>query len=86
MENDPRNLNQFLDEARPDSERLRVVAQALAGAALAGKKEDGAELSITTTAVEQAALKKLIANWRPLIDQRLAVGEMFPFERKGGKK
>ncbi|MDI6752924.1 MAG: DUF1156 domain-containing protein [Thermodesulfobacteriota bacterium] len=86
MENEPRNLNRFLDEARPDSERLRVVAQALAGTALAGKKEDGAELSITTSAVEQTALKKLVANWRALIDQRLAVGEMFSFDRRGSKK
>ncbi|MDL1960158.1 MAG: DUF1156 domain-containing protein, partial [Deltaproteobacteria bacterium] len=31
IENEPRNLNRFLDEARPDRERLRLVAQALAG-------------------------------------------------------
>jgi putative DNA methylase len=70
MENQPRNLNRFLDEARPDIERLRLVAQALAGTALSGKKEDRAEHSVTTTTAEQAALKKLVANWRSLIDQR----------------
>ena len=70
MENQPRNLNRFLDEARPDMERLRLVAQALAGTALSGKKEDLPEHSVTTTAAEQAALKKLVANWRSLIDQR----------------
>ena len=75
MENQPRNLNRFLDEARPDRERLRLVAQALAGTALVGKKDDGAEYAVTTTPAEQAALKKLIANWRALIDQRLAVAE-----------
>jgi putative DNA methylase len=35
IENEPRNLNLFLDEARPDRERLRLIAQALAGTALA---------------------------------------------------
>ena len=75
IENEPRNLNRFLDEARPDRERLRLVAQALAGTALAGKKDDGAEHLVATTASEQAALKKLVANWRALIDQRLADAE-----------
>ena len=32
MENEPRKLSTFLDEAHPDRERLRLVAQALAGA------------------------------------------------------
>lgn len=85
MENQPRNLNRFLDEARPDRERLRLVAQALAGTALAGKKDDGAEHlpaprlrqagTVATTAAEQTALNKLVANWRALIDQRLAADE-----------
>ncbi len=84
VENQPRNLNRFLDEARPDRERLRLVAQALAGAALAGKKDNGAEHTVTTTAGEQAALKKLVANWRALIDQRLAAdeGTLFDIGRK----
>ncbi len=63
-----------------------MVAQALAGTALARKKEDGAELSIATIALEQGVLKKLLANWRALIDERLAVGEKLPFERRGGKR
>jgi putative DNA methylase len=84
VENQPRNLNRFLDEARPDRERLRLVAQALAGAALTGKKDNGAEHTVTTTAAEQAALKKLVANWRALIDQRLAAdeGTLFDVGRK----
>jgi putative DNA methylase len=84
VENQPRNLNRFLDEARPDRERLRLVAQALAGTALAGKKDDGAEHTVATTAAEQAALKKLVANWRALIDQRLAAdeGTLFDIGRK----
>ncbi|HLC42035.1 MAG TPA: DUF1156 domain-containing protein [Methylomirabilota bacterium] len=72
MENEPRSLSKFLDEARPDRERLRLVAQALAGAGLKGKTEEEAKTLVTTTSKEQAALSKLTANWRALIDQRLA--------------
>jgi hypothetical protein len=45
-----------------------LVAQTLAGTALAGKKEDGPEHAVATTPAEQAALKKLVANWRTLIE------------------
>jgi putative DNA methylase len=72
VENEPRNLNSFLDEARPDRERLRFVAQALAGTALAGRKDDGPEHALSTTPAEAAALKKLVANWRALIEVRLS--------------
>ncbi len=51
------------------------MAQALAGTALAGKKDDGAEHLVATTASEQSALQKIVANWRALIDQRLAADE-----------
>lgn len=82
--NEPRNLNRFLDKAWPDRERLRLVAQALVGTALAGKKDDGAEHLVATTASEQAALKKPIASWRALIDQCLAASEgtLFDLGRK----
>lgn len=72
VENEPRNLNSFLDEARPDRERLRLVAQTLAGTALAGRKDDGPEHTLATTPAEGAALKKLVANWRALIEARLS--------------
>lgn len=74
VENQPRNLNQFLDEARPDRERLRLVAQALAGTALEGGQASGLshQHTVATTPAEQAALKKLVANWRALIDERLS--------------
>ncbi len=75
MEHSPRRLNEFLDEARPDRERLRVLAQALAGAALSGKSEEEAAKLVSTTPAEQAALGKLLANWRSLIESRLAAGE-----------
>lgn len=80
VENEPRKLNDFLDEARPDRERLRLVAQTLAGTALAGRKDDGPEHTLATTPAEGAALKKLVANWRALIDQRLAAREGTLFE------
>jgi len=72
VENQPRNLSKFLVEVRPDRERLRLVAQALAGTALAGKKNNGFEHTVSTTISEQAALKKLVANWRALIEERLS--------------
>jgi putative DNA methylase len=72
VENQPRNLNQFLEEVRPDRERLRLVAQALAGTSLAGKKENGPEHMVVTTPAEQTALRKLVANWRTLIDGQLS--------------
>src|SRR5262249_49133027 len=43
VENSPRKLSEFLVESNPDRERLRLLAQALAGAALAGKSEEDAE-------------------------------------------
>jgi len=76
VENQPRSLGGFLDEARPDRERLRLVAQALAGTALEGKKEADLEHSLTTTASEQSALKKLVANWRTLIESK-TIGPLF---------
>jgi putative DNA methylase len=80
VENQPRALNKFLDEARPDRERLRLVAQALAGRALSGGGEDAR--GVVTTPAEAAALKKLLANWRALIDQRLALDEGTLFDTR----
>jgi putative DNA methylase len=78
-EHQPRNITGFLDEARPDRERLRLVAQALAGAGLKGKSEEEARALVTTTASEQAALGKLLANWRALIE----ASAMPLYERRG---
>lgn len=83
MENEPRNLAKFLDEARPDRERLRLVAQALAGTSLerngAGTL-DGQVSGGYTTPKEQAALKKLVGNWRALIEQQPVVREAALFQ------
>jgi putative DNA methylase len=74
LENEPRKLNDFLDEARPDRERLRLVAQTLAGTALEGAGQAGglSHQNIITTPAEVSALKKLVANWRTLIEARLS--------------
>jgi putative DNA methylase len=82
VENEPRKLNDFLDEARPDRERLRLVAQTLAGTALAGRKDDGPEHTVATTPAEAAALKKLVANWKVLIDARLSDLDVKTGQRK----
>jgi putative DNA methylase len=70
MENEPRKLPAFLDEAHPDRERLRLVAQALAGAGLSGGSENQTGV-VNTTPGEQAALGKLLANWRALVPETL---------------
>ncbi|MDD5204468.1 MAG: DUF1156 domain-containing protein [Desulfobacterales bacterium] len=88
VENEPRNLSGFLDEARPDQERLRLVAQALAGTSLDGKKDNGPEHTVVTTPAESVALKKLVANWRALIDHQMAVreGPLFEYIRNSEAK
>jgi putative DNA methylase len=69
IENQPGALPRYLEAAQPDRERLRLVAQALAGPGLKGGEAEGRLVS--TTAAETSALGKLLANWRTLIDARL---------------
>jgi putative DNA methylase len=77
MEYQPGGLASFLAEANPDRERLRLLAQTLAGAALKGAPGDG-ERMVITTAREQAALAKMVANWRTLME-----GQVTPQEKAG---
>ena len=63
MEHRPTELTAFLQEAQPNKEQLRLVAQTLAGPAL-----KGGELSDISPAAELSALAKLTANWTSLID------------------
>jgi putative DNA methylase len=74
LENEPRKLNDFLHQARPDRERLRLVAQTLTGTALEGAQAGSLshQQTLATTPAEGAALKKLVANWRALIEARLS--------------
>lgn len=70
VEHQPRSLKSYLDQAQPNPEHLRLVAQALAGPALKGNVES-TETLVTTTTAEQTALGKLLANWRGLVEQGL---------------
>jgi putative DNA methylase len=67
MEQRPARLREFLEQARPDGERLRLVAQALAGTALQGTGED----LTSSPGPEQSAVRKLIANWRSVFEESL---------------
>jgi len=63
MENRPGELPGFLRDAQPNLEQMRLVAQALAGPAL-----KGGELANVSPSAEMAALAKLTANWRSVIE------------------
>lgn len=63
MERRPSGIPEFLREACPNTEQLRLVAQALAGPAL-----KGGELDEVATGSELAALTKLTANWRSVVE------------------
>jgi putative DNA methylase len=63
MERHPSTIPEFLREAKPNTEQMRLVAQALAGPAL-----KGGELGEVATGSELAALTKLSANWRNVVE------------------
>ena len=63
MEHHPSGLGEFLRQARPNKDQLRLVAQALAGPAL-----KGGELGEVASGSELAALTKLTANWRSVVE------------------
>jgi hypothetical protein len=86
VENRPRKLVVFLNEAGPDRERVRVLAQAIASAALSGKAKEDAEKVIGTTAAEKATIGKLLANRRSLIENPLESKEEFGDRRRGQKR
>jgi putative DNA methylase len=80
MEKRPTELPQFLREAQPNREALRLVAQALAGPAL-----KGGELEDISPTAELSALSKLMANWQSVVeDAAQTTGEKE--ERKKGQK
>jgi putative DNA methylase len=86
MENSPRKLRDFLLETNPDRERLRVMAQALAGAALSGKREEDAEKLIGTSVPEKTALGKLLANWRSVVENVMESREERADRQQGQKR
>jgi putative DNA methylase len=63
MENHPGELADFLQDAQPNREQMRLVAQALAGPAL-----KGGELGMISPPAELSALAKLTANWQSVIE------------------
>ena len=75
MENRPALLGDFLDQALAGrAEQLRLVAQTLAGPALAGNGgAEGAAPSrmAGSRGAEAAALRKLTGNWRSLVEENL---------------
>lgn len=71
IENKPRDLPDFLMKAQPNQDQLRVVAETLAGAKLAGNGKGGGKSLIAATGEEAAALRKLTTNWRTLIEENI---------------
>jgi putative DNA methylase len=63
-EEDPLHVRDFLRVSGADSERLRLVAQALSGGALTRK-------GMGTTPGEQSALQSVLASWRRLVEETL---------------
>jgi putative DNA methylase len=76
MEKRPAGLADFLRKAQPNLEQMRLVAQALAGPAL-----KGGELADVSTGGELAALAKLTANWRSVVEDA-AGGPLFRAARR----
>lgn len=70
MERHPSGIPEFLREARPNIEQMRLVAQALAGPAL-----KGGEMGEVATGSELAALTKLTANWRSVVEDAAGPAE-----------
>ena len=68
VEHQPALIPAYLDEARPDVERLRIVAQTLAGQTLAGNGNGGGRPLVAARGAEAAALRKLTTNWRTLVE------------------
>jgi putative DNA methylase len=68
VENRPALIPAYLDEARPDLERLRLVAQTLGGHTLEGNGSGGGQSLVAARGAEAAALHKLTTNWRTLIE------------------
>lgn len=79
MENRPMKLAEFLREAEPNREQMRLVAQALAGPAL-----KGGELGDISPTGEMAALAKLATNWRSVVEDN-AMSQTEQAEKKRGQ-
>jgi hypothetical protein len=63
LEHKPPKIPEFLTDAQPNLEQLRLVCQALAGPAL-----KGGELKDVSPTAEQSTLGKLLANWSSVME------------------
>lgn len=70
VDHKPLKIPDFLAEAKPNVEQLRLVAQALSGPALSG-----GELADVSTTAEQSALGKLLANWNAVMVGKTALAD-----------
>jgi len=70
-EHAPMEVPQFLIMARPDAAQLRLVAQALAGRALAAEPTPGVMRDTRTR--EQRAIDTLLGAWRRVVEENLFV-------------
>jgi putative DNA methylase len=74
MERHPSGIAEFLKTARPNTDQLRLVAQALARPVL-----KGSTVGEIGTGTELGALAKLTANWRSVVDEE---GPLFKAARQ----
>jgi putative DNA methylase len=79
MENRPLKMAEFLREMDADRDQMRLVAQALAGPAL-----KGGEMTDISPTGEMAALAKLTANWRSVVEDN-AMTQTEQADRKRGQ-
>jgi putative DNA methylase len=70
-ENENSGIDEFLGQAMPEKYLLRVVAQSLAGRALAAEPTPGAVRDERST--EQRAIDTLLAAWRRIVGQESLV-------------
>jgi putative DNA methylase len=71
LDHESHTVPDFLTQAQPDVTQLRLVAQALAGRALAAEPTPGQMLDQRTT--EQHAIDRLLAAWRRIVEENLFV-------------
>jgi putative DNA methylase len=67
LDHRPPSIPEFLTDAQPNLEQLRLVAQALVGPALTG-----GEMANISVGAEQATLGKLLANWNAVMEGKAA--------------
>jgi putative DNA methylase len=76
LEHRPPKIPEFLADAQPSLEQLRLVCQALAGPAL-----KGGELADISAGAEQSALGKLLANWSAVME-----GQQVKADKRAGQE